>query len=69
MAKENPAAALAKKRWEGVSDEERRELMSEAGKASWENATEEERKARGAKLAAARAAKRKATGKKAAKKG
>lgn len=58
MVKDNPAAALARKRWEGVSNEERSALMSAAGSARWVNATVEQRKDLGAKLAAARAKKR-----------
>jgi hypothetical protein len=59
MAKErNPAAELAKKRWEGVEKEERSELMTSAVKSRWERMSPEERKAEGARLAAARAKKR-----------
>lgn len=60
-----------RKRWEGVSDEKRSELMSAASRSKWDRMSEEERKAHGAMLTEARAkardARQKAT-KKAAKK-
>jgi len=64
MAKRrNPAAELASKRWKGVDQNKRSELMTAAVKSRWEKTTPEERKAEGARLAAARAKKRKKAGK------
>ena len=37
---------LGRKRWENVSQEERKEAMSKAGKASWEKMTPDEREAK-----------------------
>jgi predicted Fe-S protein YdhL (DUF1289 family) len=50
---------MGRKRWEGVSDEERTALMSAAARSRWDSMTEAERKAEGARLAEARAVARK----------
>ena len=59
--KKNPiAVALAKRRMVRMSKEERSEVARNAARARWEAMSEEDRRAYGAKLAAARAKKRKA---------
>lgn len=48
------AAELGRKRWDGISKEERRRLMSAAVKARWEATTPEQRRAHALKLVEAR---------------
>jgi hypothetical protein len=59
VAKEvNPGAALARKRWDKTTKEERSETMSELSRKKWDNMTDEDKKKHGARLAEARAKKR-----------
>ena len=51
--------AAGKKRWEGTTEAERTDAASSAARSRWDRMTDADRKAFGAKLAAARAAKRK----------
>lgn len=67
MKKDPIAVALAKRRMTAMTADERKEVAQNAARSRWDLMSEEEKKAEGARLAAARAAKRKATPKKAKK--
>lgn len=55
---ENPAVALGRKRWEGVSAADRSEQMSDLAKRAAKKMTKAQRVARAKKAVAAREAKR-----------
>lgn len=59
MKKDPAAVALANQRMTAMSAEERKEVAQNAARSRWDSATEAERKAHGARLAEARAAKKK----------
>lgn len=58
-AEKDPAAvALGKKRWEGKTEEERKEATTKAIRARWRGASKKTRQEQGKRLAEARAKKR-----------